>query len=261
MTTTDTPSSVSADVTPRPPDGPRAPNALAGVSIVLPCFNEAANVADAVRAATQAAERVAIDHEIIVVDDGSSDETATIAAAIADRDRRVRLFVHGENHGYGDALRTGIAAARMPWVFLTDADLQFDLAELEDFLPFAPGADLLVGWRIMRSDPINRRINAAAWNWLVRRMFHLPVRDVDCAFKLVRREVLQGLTLQSSGAMISTELLVKALASGARLHELGVHHHPRVAGEQSGASPRVVVRAFRELAELRGTLQAATPGS
>jgi glycosyltransferase involved in cell wall biosynthesis len=238
-------------------DVERLPNALAGLSIVLPCFNEADNIADAIRYATVAAERCATGHEIVVVDDGSTDETASIAARLAERDRRVRVVVHTRNRGYGDAVRTGITAARMPWVFLTDADLQFDLAELEDFLPLAARADLVVGWRILRRDPLNRRLNAAAWNWLVRRMFRLPVRDVDCAFKLVRRELLEQVTLEATGAMISTELVVKCLAAGGRLEELGVHHRPRVAGDQSGANPRVVVRAFFELARLRRRLHAA----
>jgi glycosyltransferase involved in cell wall biosynthesis len=238
-------------------DVQRQPNALAGLTIILPCFNEAENVADAIRYATAAAERCATGHEIVVIDDGSTDETAAVAARLAERDRRVRVVVHTRNRGYGDAVRTGIAAARMPWVFLTDADLQFDLTELEDFLPVAADADIVVGWRIARHDPLNRRLNAAAWNWLVRRMFRLPVRDVDCAFKLVRRDLLQSFPLESTGAMISTELVVKCLAAGGRLEELGVHHRPRVAGEQSGANPRVVARAFFELARLRRSLHAA----
>jgi glycosyltransferase involved in cell wall biosynthesis len=237
----------------------RLPNALAGLTIVLPCFNEAANIADAIRYATVAAERCAMSHEIVVVDDGSSDETALIVARFVNRDRRVRLVVHTRNRGYGDAVRSGIAAARMPWVLLTDADLQFDLNELEDFLPLAARADLVVGWRILRRDPLNRRLNAAAWNWLVRRMFKLPVRDVDCAFKLIRRDLLEQLDLRATGAMISTELLAKALAAGGRLEELGVHHRARVAGDQSGANLRVVARAFRELAGLRRSLPPA-PG-
>jgi hypothetical protein len=112
------------------------------------------------------------------------------------------------------------------------------------------------GWRIDRRDPVVRRLNARAWNWLVRTLFDIPVRDVDCAFKLMRKEVVDGLALEAAGAMISTELLVKAVASGARLAEVGVDHRARVAGEQSGASPRVVVRAFRELARLHGALRA-----
>jgi glycosyltransferase involved in cell wall biosynthesis len=236
----------------------RLPNAVAGISFILPCFNEAENVEAAIRGAAAAAARCACAHEIIVVDDGSSDATAAIAARLAAQDDRVRVIVHARNRGYGDALRSGIEAATMDWVFLTDADLQFDLDELEWFLPSTAAADLIVGWRIMRQDPVNRRMNAAAWNWLVRRTFGLPVRDVDCAFKLVRRDLLAACDLQAGGAVISTELLVKLLAGGARLKEIGVHHRPRLAGTSSGANPRVVLRAFRELAGLRRALR-ATP--
>src|SRR5947208_659256 len=192
-----------------------AESTLPGLSIVLPCFNEEANVSQAVREALLAASRVTRRYEVIVVDDGSEDETATVAALLAMRDRRVRLVVHPENRGYGTALRSGIDAATMPWVLLTDADLQFDLAQIEDFLPYTGSYDLIVGQRLERRDPLPRRANAAAWNWLMRRMFALPVHDVDCAFKLVRRECLERIDLVASGAMISTELVAKLLQGGA----------------------------------------------
>jgi glycosyltransferase involved in cell wall biosynthesis len=143
---------------------PRPAQVLPGLTVVLPCFNEAGNVAGAIAAATTAAQRCAQRHQIVVVDDGSTDATATVAAAMAARDARIQLVVHARNAGYGEALRTGIATAVQPWILLTDADLQFDLAELEDFLPAADRADLIVGWRIARQDPLNRRMNAAAWN-------------------------------------------------------------------------------------------------
>lgn len=239
-----------------PAPGPqRSPNAVTGISLVLPCYNEAENVEAAIAGALAAGARCATDYEVIVVDDGSRDETAAIVADYVARDGHVRLIAHAANRGYGDAVRSGIEAARMDWVFLTDADLQFELAELEDFLPFTATSDLIAGWRILRQDPLHRRMNAAAWNWLVGHVFHLPVRDVDCAFKLMRRELAQGCALQCSGAMISTELLVKALAQGARMNEIGVHHLPRVAGTSSGARPRVILGAFRELAVLRLALR------
>ncbi|MCW3003899.1 MAG: glycosyltransferase family 2 protein [Conexibacter sp.] len=242
----------------RLPDG-HVRNAVGGLTIVLPCFDEAENIADAIRYATRAAQRCAMAHEILVVDDGSSDQTAAIAARFVEADRRVRLVVHPRNLGYGEALRSGIAAASMPWVLLTDADLQFDLRELEDFLPYTGSADLIVGWRILRQDPVHRRLNAAAWNWLVRRMFELPVRDVDCAFKLIRRDLLQRCALSARGAIFSTEMVLQCLAAGGRLQELGVHHRARVAGRQSGAEPRVILRAFRELAALRRALRRRAP--
>jgi glycosyltransferase involved in cell wall biosynthesis len=169
-----------------------APHLLPGIAIVLPCLDEEDNVAAAVSAATRAGERVASACEVIVVDDGSADATAAIAARLALLDRHVRLVRHERNRGYGAAVRTGIATARQPWVFLTDADLQFDLAELDRFAVAALGGggapqrpDLVIGWRVARSDPFARRVEAAAWNWLVRRLFALPFRDVDCAFKLI----------------------------------------------------------------------------
>jgi glycosyltransferase involved in cell wall biosynthesis len=231
---------------------------LSGLSVVLPCFNEEANVSQAVGQALAAARLVSSRYEVIVVDDGSSDGTAEVAARLAAVDHDVRLVVHPENRGYGTALRSGIEAARMPWVLLTDADLQFDFRQVEDFLPFTDSYDLIVGNRVTRRDPVSRRANAAAWNWLMRRMFALPVHDVDCAFKLVRRDVLEDVDLVASGAMISTEMIVKALQTGARVKELDVSHRPRVAGEQSGASPRVIWRAFGELVQLRGVLRART---
>jgi glycosyltransferase involved in cell wall biosynthesis len=218
---------------------------------VLPCFNEAANVAQAIHAARLAALQNAREHQIVVVDDGSTDGTGQIAADVAHEVPHVRVVEHDRNRGYGAALTSGLRAATMPWVLLTDADLQFDLGQLSSFVPLTPDADIVIGWRIERRDPRHRRINAAAWNWLVRRTLGVQVRDVDCAFKLVRREAVEHLPLTSTGALISAELLVRAQADGARVRELGVEHRPRVAGEQSGSDPRVVLRALRELRELR----------
>jgi glycosyltransferase involved in cell wall biosynthesis len=231
---------------------------LEGLSIVLPCLNEEANVASAIDQAVAAGRRFSRRHEVIVVDDGSTDRTAIIAAKHAARERGVRLVMHPANRGYGAALRSGIEMARMPWVMLTDADLQFDLGQLEEFLPFTSSHDVIAGYRIARQDPFGRRANAAAWNWLMRHLFGLPLRDVDCAFKLVRRSLLEDLELVTNGAMISTELIVKGLQHGARLKEVGVQHQPRPAGEQSGANPRVIWLAFRELSKVRAGLPPAT---
>jgi glycosyltransferase involved in cell wall biosynthesis len=227
---------------------------LAGISIVLPCFNEEGNVIGAVHDALAACERHAAAGEVIVVDDGSTDRTRALATALVERHRRVRLVVHTANRGYGAALRSGVGAARMPYVLLTDGDRQFDLDQLGEFVGLIEDADLVVGYRRRRRDPVGRRVNGRCWNWLMRRLYRLDVRDVDCAFKLIRRDLLERLELVSRGAMISTELLVKARRAGAVLAEAGVEHHPRTTGEQSGANPRVVLLAFRELRRLHATL-------
>ena len=225
--------------------------ALSGLTIVLPCLNEAENLPDAVRYALDAAERYAVAQEIVIVDDGSADETVAVAGALAARDPRVRLLVHAENRGYGQALRSGIAAARQPWVLLIDADLQFDFSELEGFLSQAPEADLVVGWRILPQGPVGRRLGSAVWNRFLRTVFDLPVRDVDCAFRLVRHELLERLDLRASGALVGTELVIKSRAAGARIAEVPVHHRMRIAGRQHGAGPRLAARTLRELAGLR----------
>jgi glycosyltransferase involved in cell wall biosynthesis len=244
---------------------PHVVGRLRGLSIVLPCHDEAENVERAIDEATTAGELVADAHEVIVVDDGSSDATRELAAARAAEDPRVRVLVHEVNRGYGAALRTGFAAARLEWIFLTDADLQFDMGELARFAPLAPSSDIVAGYRIHRADPPHRLLNAAAWNLLVRRTFDVPVRDVDCAFKLMRRELVQALPLTAEGAMVSTELIARAAQADARFAQLGVTHRPRAAGRPSGASPRVVLRAFRELravrAELRSTAATTSPAA
>jgi hypothetical protein len=242
---------------------PHVVGRLRGLSVILPCYDEAENIERAIDEATAAGELVADAHEVLVVDDGSADATRELALARAAADPRVRVLVHEENRGYGAAVRTGLAAARLEWVFLTDADLQFDLTELVRFVPLAPSSDIVAGYRAQRADPPHRVLNAAAWNLLVRHYFDVPLRDVDCAFKLMRRDVVQPLPLTAEGAMVSTEIVTRAVAAGARIAQLGVTHRPRPAGRPSGASPRVVLRAFRELravrAELRGPTATTSP--
>jgi glycosyltransferase involved in cell wall biosynthesis len=158
----------------------------------------------------------------MVVDDGSSDATAQLVDEQAGRDARIRLARHGANRGYGEALRTGFAAAALDYVFFTDADNQFDMDEIPLLLAWADDRDVVAGYRRQRRDPLMRRINAWGWNRLVRMLFYVPVRDIDCAFKLFRRESLAGIAIESRGAMINTEIIVKLARAGRNVVEVGV---------------------------------------
>jgi glycosyltransferase involved in cell wall biosynthesis len=217
----------------------------------VPAHNEVDNIDVCLEGLTKVADRLFADHEIIVVDDGSTDGTGARVEARASLDARVRLVRHDRNGGYGQALRTGFASARMQLVFVTDADNQFDLEELEDLLAAVDdGADMAAGYRVDRQEGVGRRAGALAWNVIVRGLFRVPIRDVDCAFKLFRRDLLDGVELVATGAMVSTELVVELARRGAGFVEIGVTHLPRTAGTSSGGSPKVVARAFLELARL-----------
>lgn len=218
------------------------------LSVVLPAYDEADNIERSVATVTEVADRLFAHHEVIVVDDGSTDATAEIVRRLAEDDPRIRLVQHPVNRGYGEALRTGFTEATMDLVFMTDADNQFDVWELGRFLPWIERTDVVVGYRVNRQDTLSRRVNAWGWNMLMRGLFHAPVRDIDCAFKLFRREVFDVVDLSAVGAMVSTELMVKLGRAGLGIMEIGVHHYPRTAGEARGAHPKVILTALREVA-------------
>lgn len=226
-----------------------------GLSFVLPAFNEAPNIEAAVRHCVAVGEGLG-EFEVIVVDDGSRDETRRLADALAEADPRVRTLHHPCNRGYGAALRSGLLAARMDRVFFTDADLQFDVAEVGRLLAWADRYGIVAGYRSPRRDPWPRRLLGLLWSRLVRLLFRLEVRDVDCAFKVFDRRIFDRISIRSLGALVNTEILVRARAEGFHIRQVPVSHRPRLAGRQSGASPRVVYKALRELAALHGELRA-----
>ncbi len=215
------------------------------LSVVLPARDEAETIADAVHAALRELTARGIPGEVLVVDDGSRDRTAAVVHAIPDP--RVRLLRHARGQGYGAALRTGLTSARCGHVFFTDSDGQFDLAELSRLEPWAADYDLVVGYRAPRRDPWGRRLLGWAWSGLLDVVLELGVRDVDCAFKLLRRSAVADLGLCSRGAFVNGELLARARARGLTVAEVPVSHFPRTAGASSGARVRVVGRAVGEL--------------
>ena len=218
------------------------------ISAFFPAYNEEANIVALAAKTSAVLKKLAGKYEVIVVNDGSRDRTAEVVKAAHKKDPHIVLLDHVVNQGYGAAVKSGFAASKLDWIFFTDGDGQFDVAELEQMLPLTADHDLVVGYRIKRADAFQRKVNAWAWGTLVKTLFGLKgVRDIDCAFKIIRRDVFKKFKLETTGAMISTELLVKAQKNGFRIAEMGVHHYPRTAGVQTGAKLKVIARAFKEL--------------
>jgi glycosyltransferase involved in cell wall biosynthesis len=224
---------------------------LSELSIFFPCYNEEANVQRVTQAAVAAAERFAERFEIIIVNDGSRDRTGEIADRLAAETPTVRAVHNSPNLGYGGAVARGLREARYEWIFFTDGDGQFDIGQLDKLISLLDTCDFAVGFRINRADSFIRRVNAYCWGVLVRAMFGLKVRDIDCAFKLLPKSLIDQIELKSGGALISTELLARARYRGYKIAEVGVNHYPRVAGQQTGAKFGVIFRAFKELFKLR----------
>ena len=223
------------------------------ISVVLPAYNEEANIETVVRQCAAYLDGRVPDYELLVVNDGSADRTGAILDRLAAEVPRLRPLHHPQNRGYGAALRTGFAAVTKRFVFYMDGDGQFDIRDLDLLLPLVTDDDHIVtGYRIERRDPFVRRLNAKLFGgFLVRAMLGVRVRDLNCAFKLIPKKVFDHITLESTGALINAELYGRTVRNGFGIREVGVHHYPRTAGVQTGAHLSVILRAFYELFVLR----------
>ena len=231
-----------------------------GISVVMPAHNEEEVIEGTLLHALDVLSRAVSDYEIILVDDGSRDGTGAIADAIAEANPRVRVIHNRPQRGYGGALLAGFDAASKDLIFFMDSDGQFDIEEITQLIPLAvQGYSAVLGYRAPRRDPFMRLVNAWGWNRLIRVLFDLRVRDIDCAFKLYDRAIVQSMDVQAQGATINAEMLIKLQRLGVPFAEVPVTHYPRVHGTASGADVRVIMRAFRELIRLRGKLRKWAP--
>ncbi len=221
------------------------------LSIVLPAYNEEENVEVAVREVSETAQQLDRDYEIILVNDGSADRTGEIGRQLEGQIPNFRLVEHYPNRGYGGSLKAGFAAASKDLIAFTPADKQFDFNEITRLLEKIEQADIVSGYRADRQDHFIRKVNAFGWNTLVRLLFGQLCRDIDCGFKLFKREILERVHVTSDGAMIDTEFLAGARARGYRIVDVPVTHLPRVAGEATGANLKVITKAFLDLARFR----------
>jgi len=247
------------DLTSRDSPRPAVVRLPGGLSLVLPAHNEEANIAHVVGDALFVLPAFTDDIEIIVVDDGSRDDTRKIVAALAVDHPFVRLVSHPANRGYGTAVTTGIEASTKPYVMFMDADRQFRIEDLADLSPFVGAFDVVAGFRKERHDPLHRRLFAEIFNVTVRVLFGVHLRDIDCAFKVFRGDMVRSLDLSAPGALINTEMQAKLRQMGATLQQVGVNHYPRIAGQATGGNPRVILRAMRETLVLRWTMRTYQP--
>ena len=222
-------------------------NITHSLSAVLAAYNEEQAIAGTISDILGVLHNWIKDFEVIVVNDGSIDSTASIVSAIAEKDPHIRLISHTVNQGYGAALVSGFATTTKELTFFMDADGQFDIRDLSKFFPFIDTYDAVIGYRINRQDSWIRKLNAWEWKWLIRFVLGVHARDIDCAFKLLRTEFLHAYPLETRGAMINADLLFKLKQAGCTYKEIGVHHLPRHGGKATGAKLRVIIRAFREL--------------
>lgn len=231
---------------------------LSGLSFFFPARDEELNVEPMVGQALAVLPKYADRIEVTVVDDGSSDRTGEIADALARADPRVKVLHHRPGRGYGGAVRAGLMSATQPFVFFTDGDQQFDVADFDKLVgALGPGVDAVIGYRIKRADPWRRVLVSGVYNRLITLLFGGGWRDVDCAFKLFRADVFARVPLdqvRSNGAFFSPELLITLRAHGIAMREVGIPHHPRVHHEPKGAPPEVILKAIRDLLLLRLSL-------
>lgn len=220
---------------------------LSSLSIFMPAFNEEGNIVATLADADKAAKDITNDYEIIVVDDGSTDQTSEIIEKISETDPHLKLVHHTTNRGYGAAVKTGLAACKKDWIFFTDSDGQFHYDELSNFVKATKSFDLIMGYRKKRMDPFHRvfvaQVLLKIWNYV---LFGLTVRDVDCAYKLFSRQVRDSIELKTESAITVSEFIIKAHVNKFRIKQLPVTHYPRRFGEQTGGNWRVIVRAAFE---------------
>lgn len=224
------------------------------LSVFLPAYNEAGNLESTVKNVVENLEKYAKTWEVIIVNDGSRDETGKIAASLAKKNKNIRVITHPVNRGYGAAFKSGLYGGKYPWVSFIDADGQFNFEEIKDFInkQKETKADLVIGYYRQRRVSFSRKLNSFLWQQIVNLLFGLKVRDIDCGFKLMSKKIVDKIPpLESErGAFITSEFLIKSKKAGAKIVEIPVHHYPRKEGVATGAKLNVIIKSFVDLFRL-----------
>lgn len=221
------------------------------LSVFLPTYNEEDSIENTVDGVVKVLKELKLNWEVLIVNDGSKDKTAQVAKSLEKKYPGVRLVNHSKNEGYGGALKTGFKQAKYPWVAFVDSDGQFDFAEVKKLLAKTDQADVILGYRLNRADPFQRRIFTWGWKMLAMVLLGLNVRDYSCGFKLIRKKAIEEVSpIKSEEKVTQIEMLIKLKKKGYRFAEVGVHHYPRTAGVPTGASLAVVKKSFIDMLKL-----------
>lgn len=215
------------------------------ISVLLPAFNEEENIKECVLSVGRYLNKLFKDYEILVVSGGSTDNTEEIVKELVKKDKHITLVSHKKSLGYGAALRSGFAHSSKELIFYTDADNQFDIKEIDKLLSLLTSYDIVSGYRINRQDPLMRIFIADIYNLLIRLLFNLKIKDVDCSFKLYKKNVFKKIKLKANTGLIDAEVLIKAKKAGFSIGQIGVTHYPRKKGRTSyEIGPRNKIFAF-----------------
>lgn len=222
------------------------------LSVFFPCVNEQGNIEETVQKAIKVLQNLGLTYEIIIINDGSTDQTAKVIERLQKENNYIRSVHHPKNLGYGEALKSGFYGAKYDTIVYTDGDGQFDFSEITKFLQKIETNDVIIGYRIKRQDPFFRILFTRGWALALFFFFRLQLKDVDCGFKMIRRTVLEKIShLQSQrGAMINAELVIKAKKAGFKIAQTGVNHYPRLSGKPTGANIKVIFKSFVDLFKL-----------
>lgn len=224
------------------------------ISVVLPIYNEEANISDVINAIFNTLPSVTDDFEIIAVDDGSFDSTLKILGALKFSNSQLKIIHHEKNKGYGAALASGFKNSEKEFILMMDSDRQFDISEIKKLISYTEDFDIVSGFRIQRNDSFYRFLLGACFNFITNVMFGINTKDINCGFKLFKTGLIRSFSLTTKGALINAEIMALANKNKAKIKEVGVRHYPRLYGRQTGASFKVILKGFLEILQLKWRL-------
>jgi glycosyltransferase involved in cell wall biosynthesis len=222
------------------------------LSVFFPAYYDERNIDKVVTKAVEVLEELRLkDYEVTIIEDGSPDKTAEVADKLAEKYPKVKVIHHKKNLGYGATLYEGFTTAKMDYVFYTDGDNQFDLGELKKFAAIVPFSDIVVGYRKKKQYSLYRKMTSFVYNVLLRLIFDIDYIDIDCAFKLIKRDLFDKITIKTKDAFIDAEIMIQANILGYTSTEIGVKHLPRVDGISTAARPSIILKTIKEIIQFR----------